>query len=56
MSYAQDATSNVGRGFISTAEKYDKERGPLDDTNTFFSCNGYGVRQNHFYISTNTIC
>ena len=55
MSYAQDATSNVGRGFISTAEKYDKERGPLDDTNSFFSCNGYGVRRNHFAISINLL-
>ena len=45
MSFAQDGTSNVGRGFLSAAEKFDKERGPLDDTNAFFSCNGYGVRQ-----------
>ena len=47
MSYAQDATSNIGRVFISTAEKFDKERGLTDDTNAFFSCNEYGVRQNH---------
>jgi hypothetical protein len=46
VSYAQDATSNVGRGFLSAAEKFDKERGPLNDINAFFSCNGYGVRQN----------
>jgi alcohol oxidase len=52
VSFAQDATSNVGRGFLSAAEKFDKERGPLDDTNAFFSCNGYGVRQNHPAIST----
>ena len=51
MSYAQDATSNIGRGFLSVAEKYDKERGPSDDTNAFFSCNGYGVRQDHSAIS-----
>jgi alcohol oxidase len=52
VSFAQDATSNIGRGFLSAAEKFDKERGPLDDTNAFFSCNGYGVRQNHSAIST----
>ena len=44
MSFAQDATSNVGRGFISAAEKFDKERGLSDDINAFFACNGYGVR------------
>ena len=52
MSFAPDSTSNVGRGFLSAAEKFDKERGLLDDTNAFFSCNGYGVRQNHLAIST----
>jgi hypothetical protein len=46
VSYAQDATSNLGRGFISAAVKFDKERGLSDDTNAFFSCNGYGVSQN----------
>ena len=44
MSFAEDATSNIGRGFITAAEKFDKERGLLDDPNAFFSCNGYGVR------------
>ena len=47
MSFAQDATSNIGRDFLSVAEKFDKDRGPLDDTNAFFSCDGYGVRKNH---------
>jgi hypothetical protein len=46
VSYAQDATSNLGRGFVSAAANFDKERGLLDDTNAFYSCNGYGVRQN----------
>ena len=44
MSFAEDATSIIGRDFLSVAEKFDKERGLLDDTNAFFSCNGYGVR------------
>ena len=44
MSFAEDATSNIGRSFLSVAEKFDKERGMLDDTNEFISCNGYGVR------------
>ena len=48
MSYAQDA-SNVSKSFLSVAHKIDKHRGSLDDTNAFFSCNGYGVRQNPSY-------
>ena len=35
---------NVGKDFLSVAEKFDKDRGSIDDTNGFFSCNGYGVR------------
>ena len=52
MSFAQDSTSNIGRGFLSAAENFDKERGLLDDANAFFSCNGYGVRQNYSAKST----
>ena len=43
MSFAQDP-SNISTSFLSVAEKFDKHRGSLDDTNAFFSCNGYGVR------------
>ena len=35
---------NICKDFLSVAEKFDKDRGRLDDTNGFFSCNGYGVR------------
>ena len=38
---------NICENFLSVAEKFDKDRGALDDTNTFFSCNGYGVRKSH---------
>jgi alcohol oxidase len=38
---------NICKDFLSVAEKFDKDRGPLDDTNAFFSCNGYGVRKSH---------
>ena len=38
---------NVSKNFLSVAEKFDKDRGSLDDTNDFFSCNGYGVSLNH---------
>ena len=53
MSFAQDP-SNVSKSFLSVAEKFDKDRGSLDDTNGFFSCNGYGVSQNH--PAKSTIC
>ena len=36
---------NVCKNFLSVAGKFDKDRGPLDDTNAFFSCNGYGVKE-----------
>ena len=39
---------NICKNFLSVAEKFDKDRGPLDDTNAFFSCDGYGVRKSHF--------
>ena len=55
MSYAQDATSNLGRGFVSAAAKFDKERGLLDDTNAFYSCNGYGVRRNRSHYIYNLL-
>ena len=35
---------SISQSFLSVAEKFDKDRGRLDDTNAFFSCNGYGVR------------
>jgi alcohol oxidase len=38
---------DICKDFLSAAEKFDKERGPLDDTSAFFSCNGYGVRKSH---------
>ncbi|KAF8813022.1 alcohol oxidase [Phlegmacium glaucopus] len=41
VSFAQEPL-NIAKAFLSTAEKYDKHRGPTDDTNAFFSCNGYG--------------
>ncbi|KAF8813030.1 alcohol oxidase [Phlegmacium glaucopus] len=41
VSFAQDPL-NISNDFLSTAEKFDKHRGRLDDTNAFFSCNGYG--------------
>ena len=36
---------NVCQNFLTVAEKFDKDRGPLDDTNAFFSCDGYGVKK-----------
>ena len=38
---------NISTSFLSAAEKFDKNRGSLDDTNAFFSCNGYGVMQSN---------
>ena len=38
---------NICKNFLAVAEKFDKDRGSLDDTNAFFSCNGYGVRKRH---------
>jgi alcohol oxidase len=38
---------NICKNFLSVAEKFDKDRGSLDDTNAFFSCDGYGVRKSH---------
>ena len=51
MSFAEQPL-NIAEDFLSVAEKFDKTRGPLDDTNRFFSCNGYGVRkrQDFFHI------
>ena len=40
-----------GKDFLSAAEKFDKERGLLDDTNAFFSCDGYGVRKSPVTVS-----
>ena len=37
---------NVSKDFLSVAEKFDKDRRLLDDTNGFFSCGDcYGVRK-----------
>ena len=39
---------NVSKDFLSVAEKFDKGRALLDDTNAFFSCgDAYGVRKGH---------
>ena len=38
---------NICQNFLSVAENFDKDRGSLDDTNAFFSCDGYGVRKGH---------
>ena len=53
MSFAEQPL-NISKDFLSVAEKFDKDRGPLDDTNAFFSCNGYGVRKSHPATSTIT--
>ena len=49
---------NICKNFLSVAEKFDKDRGSLDDTNAFFSCDGYGVRKSHFarFKFTNQFC
>ena len=46
MSFAEQPL-NICKDFLSVAEKFDKDRGPIDDTNGFFSCDGYGVRMSH---------
>ena len=43
---------NICKNFLSVAKKFDKDRGSLDDTNAFFSCNGYGVMKSHPATST----
>ena len=53
MSYAEPL--NICENFLSVAEKFDKDRGPLDDTNAFFSCNGYGVRKSHLRPTINQL-
>ena len=42
---------NICKNFLSVAEKFDKDRGSLDDTNEFFSFDGYGVRESHLATS-----
>ena len=44
--------SNICKNFLSVAERFDKDRGVLDDANAFFSCDGYGVRKSYPAIST----
>ena len=43
---------NICENFLSVAEEFDKDRGPLDDVNAFFSCNGYGVWKSNLATST----
>ena len=43
---------NICENFLSIAEEFDKDRGPLDDVNAFFSCNGYGVWKSNLATST----
>ena len=50
MSFSEQPFS-ISKDFLSVAEKFDKDRGRLDDTNAFFSCDGYGVRKSHSAIS-----
>ncbi|KAF8643245.1 hypothetical protein AX16_009134 [Volvariella volvacea WC 439] len=35
--------TNVGSQFLDVASHYDKERGPINDVNGLFECNGYGA-------------
>ena len=45
MSFSEQPFS-VSKDFLSVAEKFDKDRRVLDDTNAFFSCGDcYGVRK-----------
>lgn len=37
------AFSNIGKEFLEVGEKYDTVRGKLDDPNSLFDINGYGV-------------
>ena len=37
----------ICKNFLTVAGEFDKDRGTLDDTNGFFSCDGYGVRMSH---------
>ncbi|THU99672.1 alcohol oxidase [Dendrothele bispora CBS 962.96] len=39
------AFTNVGQQFLDTALAIDKDRGPIDDINGLFKCNGYGKWQ-----------
>jgi alcohol oxidase len=34
---------NVANDFLAVGSAYDEERGPIDDLNAFYPCNGYGV-------------
>jgi alcohol oxidase len=35
---------NVAEDFLRVALQYDKDRGAVDDVNTLYECNAYGVR------------
>ncbi len=41
------AFSNIGQEFLEVGAQYDKTRGKLDDPNSLFDINGYGVRFLH---------
>jgi alcohol oxidase len=43
---------NVSKSFLSAAEKFDKDRGGSDDTNAFFSCDGYGPWARYIDLKT----
>jgi hypothetical protein len=58
VSFAQDAW-NISKSFLSAAEKFDQNRGLLDDTNVFFSCNGHGGKVEssyHIYNILTFVC
>ena len=38
---------NVAEEFLAVAVAYDSQRGPIDDLNGFYACNGYGVSSSH---------
>ena len=38
------AVSNIGQELLEVGAKYDTTRGKLDDPNSLFDSNGYGVR------------
>ncbi|KAF9450080.1 GMC oxidoreductase [Macrolepiota fuliginosa MF-IS2] len=41
VSFAKSA-HNVADEFLATADVYDQDRGPIDDLNALYSCDGYG--------------
>jgi hypothetical protein len=47
------AGQNVANEFLAVASAYDEERGPIDDLNALYACNGYGV--SHLYPPRNKV-